>query len=110
MPFSTSGRQRALDEPELRALVGSVSMPGAVAVRFAREPDYFLGASIMGDPCDVFIARQRLDGALAGIACRAERLAFVNGTRDPRRLYRPDQDRARVPRTLADPSGSAVAA
>jgi hypothetical protein len=25
-------------------------MPGAVSVRFAREPDYFLGATIMGDP------------------------------------------------------------
>jgi len=67
------------DDPELRALVGSVSMPGAVSVRFAREPDYFLGASIMGDPCDVLVARQRLDGALAGIACRAEHSAFVNG-------------------------------
>ena len=67
------------DEPELRALVGSVPMPGAVAVRFAREPDYFLGATIMGDPCDVLVARQRLDGALAGIVCRAEHPAFVNG-------------------------------
>ena len=48
-------------------------MPGAVAVRFAREPDYFLGTTIMGDPCDVLIARARPDGRLAGIACRAER-------------------------------------
>ena len=38
------------DEPDIRALVGSVPMPGAVTVRFAREPDYFLGATIMGDP------------------------------------------------------------
>jgi hypothetical protein len=69
----------AEDEPEIRALVGSVAMPGAVAVRFAREPDYFLGASIMGDPCDVMIARHMPDGRLAGIACRARRQAFVNG-------------------------------
>ena len=67
------------DEPEVRALVGSIPMPGAVGVRFAREPNYFLGATIMGDPCDVLVARQRHDGALAGIACRAERPAFVNG-------------------------------
>jgi len=65
------------DEPDIRALVGSVAMPGAVAVRVAREPDYFLGATIMGDPCDVLVARHA--GRLAGIACRAERRAFVNG-------------------------------
>jgi len=67
------------DEPALRARVGSVAMPGAVAVRFAREPDYFLGTTIMGDPCDVVVARERGGGALVGIACRAERAAFVNG-------------------------------
>ena len=69
----------AADEPDLRALAGSVAMPGAVAVRFAREPDYFLGTTIMGDPCDVVVARERATGALAGFACRAERSAFVNG-------------------------------
>jgi hypothetical protein len=67
------------DEPDIRALLGAVAMPGAVAIRFAREPDYFLGASIMGDPCDVLVARHRSDGKLAGIACRAEHQAFVNG-------------------------------
>ncbi len=33
----------------------------------------------MGDPCDVLIARHEPDGRLAGIACRAEHRAFVNG-------------------------------
>lgn len=67
------------DEPEIRALVGSVPMPGAVSVRFAREPDYFLGASTMGDVCAVLVARDLRDGRLAGMACRAERSGFVNG-------------------------------
>lgn len=67
------------DEPEIRRLVGATPMPGAVAIRFEREPDYFLGCSIMGDPCDVLIARHLPDGALAGMLCRAEREAFVNG-------------------------------
>lgn len=67
------------DEPEIRALVGSVAMPGDVAVRFVREPDYFLGTTIMGDPCEVLVARNRPDGRLAGIACRAERRSFING-------------------------------
>ena len=67
------------DEPDIRALVGSVPMPGAVAMRFAREPDYFLGTTIMGDPCDVLVIRHQLDGRLAGIACRAEHQAYLNG-------------------------------
>jgi hypothetical protein len=69
----------AADEPDVRALVGSVAMPGTVAIRFAREPDYFLGATIMGDPCDVVVVRDRATGRLAGFGCRAERRAFVNG-------------------------------
>ena len=71
------------DESDIRTLVAAVPMPGAVTVRFAREPDYFLGTTTMGDPCDVLIARHRPDGRLAGIACRAERRAFVNGRESP---------------------------
>jgi hypothetical protein len=67
------------DDAELRALIASVAMPGAVAIRFAREPDYFLGASIMGDPCDVLVASHLPDGQLAGLACRAEHRAWING-------------------------------
>lgn len=67
------------DEPDIRRLVGSTPMPGAVTVRFEREPDYFLGTTIMGDPCDVIVGRHLSDGALAGMACRAERRSFVNG-------------------------------
>jgi len=67
------------DEPDIRALVGSVAMPGDVAIRFEREPDYFLGTTIMGDPCDVVVARRRGDDALAGIACRGEQSAYVRG-------------------------------
>jgi len=70
---------RPADEPEIRRLVGSIPMPGAVTIRFEREPDYFLGCPIMGDPCDVLIARHLPDGELAGLMCRSERRAFVNG-------------------------------
>jgi len=67
------------DESDIRALVGSVAMPGDVAVRFAREPDYFLGTTIMGEPCDVVVARRSADGALAGVACRGEQAAYLGG-------------------------------
>jgi hypothetical protein len=67
------------DDADIRALMSSVPMPGMVAMRFAREPDYFLGTPIMGDPCDVLVARHRPDGRLAGIACRAEHRGYLNG-------------------------------
>ncbi len=68
------------DEPEIRRLVGATPMPGPITLRFEREPDYFLGCTVMGDICDVFIARHAADGELAGVLCRTERRAFVNGT------------------------------
>ena len=67
------------DEPEIRALVGSVAMPGTVSVRFEREPDYFLGTTIQGQPCDVLIARHTPDDALAGVMVRAMRRVFLDG-------------------------------
>ena len=67
------------DEPEIRALVASVAMPGSVAIRFEREPDYLLGTSVMGDPCDVVVVREAASGRLAGVGCRGERRVFVDG-------------------------------
>ena len=37
----------------------------------------------MGESCDVLIARNQQDGQLAGIACRAEGRAFLNGKEAP---------------------------
>jgi len=67
------------DEPEIRALVGGLAMPGTVSVRFEREPDYFLGTTIQGDPCDVLIARHGPEDMLAAVMVRAERRVFING-------------------------------
>ncbi|HEX2884571.1 MAG TPA: hypothetical protein VHQ42_08350 [Candidatus Limnocylindria bacterium] len=74
--FTVAGRA---DEPEIRRLVAATPMPGAISVRFEREPNYFLGCDVMGDVCEVLIARHVPDGALAGVLCRTERRAFVNG-------------------------------
>jgi hypothetical protein len=74
--FSRAGPS---DEPEIRRLVGSVPMSGSITVRFEREPDYFLGCSVMGDVCDVLLARHDPGGELCGVVCRSERVLFVNG-------------------------------
>ena len=73
------GRATRADEPEIRALVGGLVMPGTVSVRFEREPDYFLGTTVQGDPCDVLIARHLPDGELAAVMVRAERRVFIDG-------------------------------
>lgn len=75
----TFGIAGPADEPEIRALLASTPMPGALSVRFAREPDYFLGCSVMGDTFEVLIAREAGSGELAGVLCRSEQQAFVNG-------------------------------
>jgi hypothetical protein len=79
--FSRAGPE---DEPEIRRLVGAVPMPGSITVRFEREPDYFLGCTVMGDVCDVLLARYDPDGELGGVVCRSERMLFVDG--EPRRV------------------------
>ena len=76
--FSFAKAARA-DEPEPRRLVGGLAMPGAVSVRFAREPDYFLGTTVQGDPCDVLIARHEPDHTLAALMVRAERRVYLDG-------------------------------
>ena len=67
------------DEADIRALVGGLVMPGTVSVRFEREPDYFLGTTIQGQPCEVLIARHQPDDVLAAVMVRAERRVFING-------------------------------
>jgi len=67
------------DEAALRALSAAVAMPGAVAVRFAREPDYFLGNSVLGDACEVLVAEDAVAGQLLGVVCRARRSVYVGG-------------------------------
>lgn len=74
--FSVAGPS---DEPDIRRLVAATPMPGSITVRFEREPDYFLGCTVMGDVCDVLMARHQPDGELAGIVCRSERTLLVNG-------------------------------
>jgi hypothetical protein len=48
-------------------------------VRFEREPDYFLGTTVQGQPCDVLIARHLPDDVLAGVMVRAIRHVYLDG-------------------------------
>lgn len=67
------------DDPALRRLLATNPLPGSVTVTYEREPNYFLGCSVMGHFYQVPIARCCASGVLAGVAFRGIRPCFVNG-------------------------------
>lgn len=66
------------DDADLRRLLQATPMPGAVHLRYEREPNFFAGCSVMGPFWQVITARTA-DGALVGFATRAVRRRYVNG-------------------------------
>lgn len=67
------------DDPALRRLLASSTMPGRITVTFEREPNYFLGCGTMGNFWQVVIARHKASGEIAGVLCRGVREHFING-------------------------------
>ena len=74
--FRLAGRE---DDPDIRRLLRTHAMPGAIAVSLQREPDASLAASIEGDVHETVIARSRSNGELSGMAARSVRMVYVNG-------------------------------
>lgn len=72
------------DDLAIRCLCRSESMPGTIALRYEREPDFSLGCRVTGDEFQVLVAREQHSGEIAGVACRSTRQVFLNGS--PRRL------------------------
>jgi hypothetical protein len=64
------------DEPQLRSLLRSESMPGWVRLSYEREPDFFHAAATQGD-YQVLVARQ--GPTIVGMGCRSWRRVYVNG-------------------------------
>ncbi|MGE5673704.1 MAG: hypothetical protein ACM3XM_07430 [Mycobacterium leprae] len=67
------------DDPAIRRLLRENPVPGAIALSFEREPDYFLGCAPMGRSVQVLVARHLPTGDVAGICCRAIQHRYVNG-------------------------------
>ncbi|MCP4542873.1 MAG: hypothetical protein GY832_37610 [Chloroflexi bacterium] len=67
------------DDPSLRKLLAETPMPGRITVAFEREPNYFLGCSIMGPFWQVIVIRHASSGKIVGVLCRAVRSHFFNG-------------------------------
>jgi hypothetical protein len=69
----------AADDEEVRRLLRAHALPGDVTLTFEREPDSAIAAATEGDVHQTMVARERVDGRIAGIASRAEREVFLNG-------------------------------
>jgi hypothetical protein len=70
---------RPEDDEDIRHLLANSPVPGRVELTFEHEPSYFLGCQTMGPFTQVIVGRHEPTDELAGIACRATRLRFVNG-------------------------------
>lgn len=77
--FCIAGRA---DEAELRALLRATPTPGAVSLRFEREPDYFAGEALAGADDRTIIARR--EGRLVCMGRCSTRVVYFNGA--PRRV------------------------
>ena len=67
------------DDAAIRRLLANNAVPGDVTLTYAREPDYFLGSSVMGPLCQTIVARDPR-GEVAAVATRSIRRRYVNGS------------------------------
>lgn len=71
---------RAEDEPQLRRVMRDNPMPGAVAVAFHREPDFFAASGLEGPVHDTVVARAP-EAEVVGLCGRSVRSLWLNGGR-----------------------------
>jgi hypothetical protein len=75
-PFELAG---PADDADLRHILASTPMPGAISVAFLREPSYFAGARVTGPFHQAVAARDAESGRLVGFGVRSAAPCFVNG-------------------------------
>lgn len=67
------------DEPAIRQLLAANPIPGHLSLTYEREPDYFLGCTVLNRDCQVLVARHLPTGQVVGVANRAVRAVYLNG-------------------------------
>ncbi len=74
------------DNPRIQDLVSKITMPGPAVLCFQRQPDFFVGAQVIGDTHVLAVAEdsERPD-VLAGLTMISGRTLYING--QPRRVY-----------------------
>lgn len=67
------------DDSEIRKLLRDSAFGGSIRVSLQREPDSRLASTIEGHVHGTIVARDHVNGAVAGIASRSIRDVFING-------------------------------
>lgn len=67
------------DDAALRRLLRENPVPGQQTLTYEREPNYFIGSSILGPVSQTLVARHTPSGQVVGVATRSVRPLFVNG-------------------------------
>lgn len=67
------------DDAQLRACMAGVWMEGKLAVSFRREPSYFAGCRVQGEPVQTIKCTDTTDGRIVGMGSRAIQHVHVNG-------------------------------
>ncbi|MBU1043646.1 MAG: hypothetical protein KJ915_04520 [Candidatus Omnitrophica bacterium] len=69
------------DDAQLRKLMHKTIMPGHIKIRYAREPNFFEGVKISGEPAQVIVADN--DGEIMAVGCRSINTLYVNAEPQP---------------------------
>jgi GNAT superfamily N-acetyltransferase len=74
------------DNPRIHDLISKITMPGPAELCFQRQPDFFIGAKVIGDEYVLAVAEdsERTD-VLAGLTMISGRMLYING--QPKRVY-----------------------
>ena len=67
------------DEAELREFISSMPMPGAISIRFERNPNFFDASAVEGNVNETLLVREG-NGRLSGIGNRSEKNVYLNGS------------------------------
>lgn len=70
------------DDAELRQLMCSCPVQGAINVAFLREPNFFRAEQIYGRFTETYTMRDQQSNLLAGMGTRAIKPAYINGSVD----------------------------
>ncbi|HYG60563.1 MAG TPA: hypothetical protein VD902_21025, partial [Symbiobacteriaceae bacterium] len=67
------------DDADIRRLLRENPVPGHLTLGYEREPDFFLGCTVVDRFAQVILARHKPTGELAGLFCRSVRPVYLNG-------------------------------
>ncbi len=67
------------DESQLRELIKTIIMDGALRISYQREPDFFLASQVEGRSVQTIVMREKTTGQIVGMGNRSVKDVYING-------------------------------